>query len=536
MTSHARAQWLLVLLSAALQVLIFPSPGIFFLAWIALAPLLVALAREQRPQRAFLLSYACGVLWYGGTCYWIFHVMNSYGGLPKPVAAGVLVLFCLYLGLYHALFGILFSFVARRGVVLALGLAPCLWVAVELARARVTGFPWDLLGYAQVENIALTSLAPVTGVYGLSFVIAAVNAAVAAAWLRGSRNLVTGALLAAAVLQAEVLYRPAPSPAAHTARLVQQNIPIYEPGTWTAEFYDNTLARLVELSRGAKVAPRAAGDTDHSQHGGPGSAAPQALADPATKLDLIIWPESPAPFYTSDPKFHHWLAALAADANAFVVAGSLGVRSATSADDLSQMFNSAVVVGPAGDTVARYDKIHLVPFGEYVPYKSLFRFADKLTREVGEYSSGKERTVFRLNRRRGSQSVGVFICYESIFGDEVRMFARGGAQVLVNISNDGWFGRSGAPGQHLNMARMRAIENRRWLLRATNTGITASIDPLGRVVAHAETGKRLAVDVPYALSSHTTFYTRFGDLFAWACAIIALAALLYARFRLRAAD
>ncbi|MGH9650510.1 MAG: apolipoprotein N-acyltransferase, partial [Terriglobales bacterium] len=173
---------------------------------------------------------------------------------------------------------------------------------------------------------------------------------------------------------------------------------------------------------------------------------------------------------------------------------------------------------------ARYDKIHLVPFGEYVPFSSLLFFAGKLTREVGDFVPGHERTVFDL----GEGKMGVFICFESIFPDEVREFAALGAQVFVNVSNDGWFGETGAPGQHLNMARMRAIENHRWLLRATNSGITAAIDPHGRVVMRGPRNVRAALDVPYAYVGETTFYTRHGDWFAFGCAIIAVAALLVA--------
>jgi apolipoprotein N-acyltransferase len=186
-----------------------------------------------------------------------------------------------------------------------------------------------------------------------------------------------------------------------------------------------------------------------------------------------------------------------------------------------ELYNSAALIGPNGDWAARYDKVHLVPFGEYVPFKSLFVFAEKLTREVGDFTPGAERKPLDL----GAYKVGAFICYESIFPDEIREFAQRGAQVFVNISNDGWFGASGAPGQHLNMARMRAIENRRWLLRATNTGITASIDPYGRVVARAPLNERIEVQAPYAIISSTTFYTRHGDWFAYLCVIISIAGL-----------
>jgi len=516
--------WLLALGSGALQVLIFPTPSCYFLSWVALAPLMTAilLGRGRRGEQvldehsrdlrafsagqAFWLGYSSGIVWYAGCCYWIYHVMHIYGGLAPPVAAALLVAFALYLGLYHGLFACLLALAARSPHHKARGLllAPFFWVAVELARARITGFPWNLLGTSQVDNLPLAQIAAFTGVYGVSFEIALVNAGFAAGWLlppgRRARVLVA-ALAASAALQAGVWLHPAPLPATHAARLVQPDIPILEPSAWTADYFEATLASVVELS---------------------------AAGRDRRFPDLIIWPESPAPFYTTDPRLHDWVRRLASATRAYVIVGSLGIRSSRDGGMRTQMMNSAALVAPNGEWVARYDKIHLVPFGEYVPFKSLLVFAEKLTREVGDFSAGSERTVFSL----GEQKVAAFICYESIFPDEVRQFAGRGAQVFVNISNDGWFGNSGAPEQHLNMARMRAVENHRWLLRATNTGITASIDPYGRVVARAGRNVRAALDAPYEPVMETTFYTRHGDWFAWSCAIISLLALL-ARFQVR---
>jgi len=184
---------------------------------------------------------------------------------------------------------------------------------------------------------------------------------------------------------------------------------------------------------------------------------------------------------------------------------------------------------PRGNAVGRYDKIHLVPFGEYVPFQNLLFFANKLTREVGDFARGTERKVFDLNGTR----VGVFICYESVFPNEVREFTANGAQVLVNISDDLWYGETSAPGQHLQMSRMRAMESHRWLLLATNNGTTASIDPFGRVVKRTQRNVRTAVVVPYAPQNESTFYSRNGDVFAWACVIISLLAV-FVRWRYRA--
>src|SRR5262249_36011494 len=240
------------------------------------------------------------------------------------------------------------------------------------------------------------------------------------------------------------------------------------------------------------------------------------------------WPESPAPFYTGDPVFRSAISNLAGQAHAWVVTGSLGIRNASeTAQQSAELYNSGALISPEGDWVSRYDKVHLVPFGEYVPFKDVFSFAGGLTKEVGDFSRGTSRAPLDA----GGTKLGVFICYESVFPDDVRQFAANGAQVFVNISNDGWYGDSGAYAQHLKQARMRAVENYRWLLRDTNTGVTASIDPYGRVVAKTLRKERNALRAPFALYDVATFYTRHGDWFAILCAIISAGAVL-ARFLL----
>ena len=523
-----RDAWLLAILSGVLQVLVFPLPNLYPLSWLAIAPLLVAVLRARRPQdirlpagfadklfpaspgQGFLLGYVTGVIWYAGTCYWVYHTMHLYGGLSAAAAAGILVLFCLYLGLYEGLFGLLVALLAGgkiSGSRRALFLSPFLWVGLELARTRISGFPWDLLGTAQVNNISLSRLATFTGVYGLSFEIMLVNTVFAAAFLVGRekrRIILIEAVIVAIALQLLAVIRPGPLPTEHTALLLQENIPILPSEDWTARYFQDTLADLSRLSAPASV------------RGAP-------------KPDLVVWPESPAPFYVNEPRFREAIAAVAEKDQAYVVAGSLGTESSPQGaanGETGQTFNSAALMSPQGKWVARYDKIHLVPFGEYVPFKSLLGFAGGLTREVGEFGRGSSREPLVVDGAR----LGVFICYESVFPDEVRQFARNGGQVFVNISNDGWYGDTGAWAQHLNQARMRAVENDRWLLRDTNTGLTASIDPYGRIVARLPRKQRSALEVPYSVISGTTFYTRHGDWFAYLCAIISVGALLW-RYR-----
>ena len=508
MRPSPRIGWLLALLSAILQILCFPSPSFYFLSWIALAPLLVALIdRRYSPTllRGVLLAYFSGVIWYAGTCYWIFHVMHVYGGLSEPIALGVLVLFCLYLALYHALFGFVLGLLTRScffANARVLILVPVLWVGVELARAHLTSFPWDLLGYAQVNNLPLTRIATFTGVYGLSFVVALVNTIFALGFLLPRERRLSVALVAvrgAIALDSGAAVPYLPVHPDHVAQLVQVNLPILQ-ANWAPGFYDQTIAQLVQLST-------------------EGVRATQPRSNPA----MIVWPESPAPFFTNDPKFQHWMSALAQDSRAYLIVGSLGVHQGNKPEN-SEVFNSAQLVEPDGSLGPRYDKIHLVPFGEFVPFRHLLSFAESLTHDIGDLSRGNERNVLPMDDHK----IGTFICYESIFPDEVLQFAQNGAELFVNISDDGWYGDYGAPGQHLNMARMRAIENARWLLRATNNGITVSISPLGELVATAPRNARAVLQAPYSFESGTTFYTRHGDWFAHSCAIISVLALIMA--------
>ena len=520
MRETRRSAWGLVVLSAVLQILIFPLPGLYWLSWVAFAPLLVALIRTRKPEtlqldsnprllpatplQGFLLAYVCGVIWYAGTCYWIYDTMHQYGGLSVFSGLIVLFAFCCYLGLYHGFFGLLLTLAMGRAStsLRALIAAPFLWIAVELARTRITGFPWNLLGISQVDNVPLSRVVTIAGVYGLSFEVMLVNTALAAAFLvkRDKRTfLLVAAVGAAVVLQAGRWLTLPAAVTDHNALLVQQNIPVLKGGGWTKEYFDGTLRDLSWLST-----------------------KPPGVPD-GQRFDLVVWPESPAPFYSNDPYFRQVVGSVAQLDKTWLITGSIGIQNDHPASGKEpRAYNSALLVDPAGQIAGRYDKVHLVPFGEYVPFRSVMPFMDMLTQEVGDFERGKSRAPLQA----GDTKLGLFICYESIFPDEVRQFAAQGAQVLVNISNDGWYGDSGAYAQHLQQTRMRAIENARWLLSGTNTGVTATVDPLGRVVERAERKIRTVLVAPYTLSTETTFYTRHGDWFAFLCAIISLLAVI----------
>jgi apolipoprotein N-acyltransferase len=501
--------WLLAILSAVLQVLPFPIAGPApawrrLFCWFCLTPLLYALLSKDkngqtlRVSQAAMLAYVSGVIWYLGNCYWIYQTMHIYGEIPKVASLGILLLFAFYVALYHALFGVLVGLLRRKfDRSFVLWSVPFLWVAVELARARITGFPWDLLGYTLVDNSNVSRLASVTGVMGLSLFIAFVNIC----WLSRSdhprsffslRWSVAGLFVVAiSVLLGSHVFAPVSSRTTASAVLLQENLDVGAMTSAPIETKEDLLASFSRLSL-----------------------QPTHPLLPYAKPDLIAWPESPADFFDADPVFRSALSQLAVHTDIPVVANDIryGLRLPTGR---YEEYNSAAFFLPDGSYAGHYDKMRLVPFGEYVPYKPLFFFAGDLLGSL-PFVPGQQRKIFTS----GGHRYGVFICYESIFGDDIRQFINDGAEVLVNISDDGWYGDSSAPWEHLDMVRMRAIENGRWIVRATNTGITVAVDPLGRVTAQMPRHVRGSLQVAFGYSDQRTLYTRFGDWVGWLCVVV----------------
>ena len=540
--------WAAAAVSAGLLELPFPLAGPLppwrsVFAWFGLVPLLWALlsvsnlGRPHPLRRSFFIAYLCGVLWYLGNCYWIRDTMLHYGAMPAMAPELITLGFSLVLGLYFGLFGLGVALVRRStgSVRLALAIAPFLWVALELAAARITSVPWDQLGYSQVDNALINQLAPWTGVYGISFVLVMANTLLAGGLLLdgdGKSKLARrwgwaacGLILLVAGECGVFVPPPRPDPTA-TAVLIQPNLNVGAANNWQGAAWDQHIAQFAQLAQE---------QCKNYIAGIPQTGAPQGeiVCPPyPTHPDLVVWPESPAPFDQSDPQFQKAIAGIAETVHAPVVVGGIGWSYVTAARDWNY-FNSAMIFGANGQYAGRYDKIHLVPWGEYVPFAQFFSFAHKLTGRVSHFSRGTLRDTFLLDTQTGgSHRYGIFICYEAVFADEVRRFARNGAEVLVNISDDGWYGDTSAPWQHLNMARMRAIENRRWLLRDTNNGVTASIDPYGCVRQSIPRHQVDALPAEFAFRDDITYYTAHGDVFAWLCAVFSMAAVAWSGIRL----
>jgi apolipoprotein N-acyltransferase len=538
MARLARQPWLLGIVSAALLMLPFSIIGPVpfwrtFFSWLAFVPLfygLLSKANLEHPRavlRGTLGAYLMGFLWFTGNCYWIYQTMLYFGGLPPLVSAGILIAYSMVLGLYFATLGFLLTATAKafRNPCYALLAAPFFWVGLELLSARLTKVPWDLLGYSQVGNFLLTSVAPYTGVYGITFVLIAGNALLAWGLLAARHRVaivITG-LVAVMVLQNGDHFAPPSAPAPATAVLVQQNLNVNQDNSWPGPAYERNFSQFAKLS-GRVCGPFLAGMLELNAY----PVTPDCPLRPVTP-EMIVWPESPAPFLDKDPRLLNGLQSLALSMHAPLIVGT------TSLDphgDRADMYNSALFVAPNGAISGRYDKIHLVPWGEYIPYKQFFSFAKNLTQEAGDMTHGWRRVIFSTGGRR----FGVFICYEEIFGDEIRLFVKQGAEVLVNISNDGWYGDTCAPWQTLNMSRMRAVENRRWLLRDTNTGITTIIDPYGRLTASVPRHELTSLAGRYGYRSDMTFYTLHGDVFAYLCGIISLGIFVVAIGTLKHAE
>ena len=491
--ASARVRYAAAALSGLLLALCFPNYNLSFLVWMAPLPLLLAVIHEPRLARAYRLGALAGVLFLALSVYWFDFVMENYGHVPRPAAIAVMLLFFLVDSSYWGAFAVTMAWMARRSPRYALMAGPFLWVTMELAETYgyFGGFPWNLVGYA-VPAEGLRQLASVTGVYGLSFLpwgvcTLAAGAIIAEPRFRRRATVILVLWLAGIALYDYYLRPPASTPGHEVAVLVQPNVPLNEAADdWAPALNPTRLRQLEALSLGkVQQMPRPSG------------------------APIVVWSENSAPFFFGrDPVFRADMQNLARQAQAYLIFGTVNFAGG----DTSRPLNSADVLDPAGNRVLQYDKIHLVPFGEYVP-SWLDHWVGKITSEAGNFTPGSNYAP--AETKQGA--IGVSICYEEIFPQLVRRLTPSGPSVMVNISDDGWYGDSSARYQSLDMARLRAIENHRYLLRATNDGVTAVIDPYGRVLESLPAHQQAALGVRFDYLSTETPYHALGDLFAGLC-------------------
>ena len=503
--------WLLAALSGALFALSFPRFGHPALGWVALVPLLIALGRPAGSERRpVLLGLITGIVGFSGTLYWLTDVMTMYGDLSSGVAAAVALLLIVYLSLYPALVAHILGRGVRAFGPRALWAAPLIWSAGEWARGHVmTGFPWVPLGNSQIDVVPIAQAASLVGVYGLSALV--VLASVAMAWLvvaPAGRQRVVPVAAVAALTAAIALWGSlragggALLTQGTTLRvaLVQGNVA--QGQKWNPALADLIYRRYLALSRAA-------------------------VAQGAT---VVMWPESATPFMFEERPEAEAMRLLARETGARLFVGSDQVERRAKPP---RYYNSAFLIQPTGSVGGIYRKIHLVPFGEYVPLESILSFAGPLVEQVGGFAPGETLTVFHL--REGTFTTG--ICYEAVFPELSRAAVQRGSQLLTSITNDAWFGRSSAPWQHLAMARMRSVETGRYLARAANTGVSAIVDPYGRVVQQTPLFTETVAVGEVRFLDGTTVYVRIGDVVPWAGLVVAIGLWgLSARGRRRSAS
>lgn len=500
--------------SGVLHPLLFPYFDFGFLAWIFLIPLHVVLTQSDQ-RRAFWIGWLSGVIAFVGAMHWVVTAMNLYGRMPLVLSYAVMLLLSTYLGLFFAAYALLFVWLRSRLPSLIVLAAPCVWVTLELMRTYLfSGLPWTLLGYSQYRWLPAIQIADLTGVYGIAFVLVLVNVALtelgfwAVARWRGrepgaSPWLPIGAALLVVVLTVGYGYARLASlrgdqngaiagmDRALRIGLVQANID--QAQKWDPTFTRETIARYRHLTEWA-----------------------------AEDTDLVIWPEAATPFlFERELDYRSVVTDLVRAGSTPLLFGSPAVG--YEADGRPYLLNSAYLLSEEGRVIGRYDKQHLVPFGEYVPLRSILFFLDKLVEGIGDFKPGTQPTILHLPQRPPNEPItfGVVICYEVIFPDLVRRFAATGVDFMTTITNDAWFGRSVAPFQHFGMVVLRAVENRVSFARAANTGISGFIDPSGRIVTASPIFEQVALKGAIPIGRLQTFYTRFGDVFAYGCVIIA---------------
>lgn len=501
-----KREFLLAVLSGITMAAAFPSLNIKALGWICLVPLLIA-AWYQEPFRGFLLGGIAGAVFHLGLIYWITVSMTFYGGLPWYCSILILVLFSVFLGLFTAL-PLYVCCAAKKklgwGFTATL---PFVWTAVEYIKSwLLTGFPWDNLAYCQFQVLPLIQIADITGVYGVSFLLVLVNCTAAGtlqAYIHKKRTPVADIIISLVLLGLSLGYgyqrlasgSTLPEGPPLKICLVQPNIPQdlkWDPGYLTA-----TLEKLRTLTR---------------------TCLPERPA-------LVIWPEAATPFfYQAEENYREILGDTVREAGTLLLFGSPSYEEVPGGQEF---FNSAFLLSPRNSIVGKYDKIHLVPYGEYVPLQRFFPFIQKMVEGISDFSPGRD----IQNMSLPACSFATLICYEIIFPDLVRRFVDRGAQFIVNITNDAWFGATSAPQQHLSMAVFRAVENKRFIARCANTGISAFIAPSGRITRQTNIFTEAVLhDMIYCIQQRTV-YTRYGDIFALLC--VAAGVLCVAMTRLR---
>jgi apolipoprotein N-acyltransferase len=480
-----------VLLPAAfVMALAFPRTDWSLSPWAALAPLL-AVATARTPRTALFWGWASGTLYFAVLLRWLQFTFQVYSSIPWPLVYGPVLLLAAYCGLWTGAVAWAVAWLsARRSAALALALAPFLWVAGEWLRGHLFGgFPWGTLGYSQYLRLSVIQIAELAGVHGVSFVLLAVNAALAGCVALRWRQAVAGVAAAGALVAATLVFgsmRLAEPTGTTSTRVAIIQPSIEQPVKWEPHHTEETLGIYFALLR--RVA---------AEH-------------PA----LVVWPETAAPtILRQDPPLVERLRAASAELDAPMVMGSIDV--------VDRRFRNTAFLLTSAGIVGRYDKIQLVPFGEFVPLSGVLGFVRSWAEFIAELQAGSRAVVFK----GPPAPFGVVICYEGIFPDLFRRFVKDGALLMINMTNDAWFGRTSGPEQHLTMYPFRAVEHRVSVVRAANTGVSAFIAPSGMIVRRLHLFQRGVMTESLPLRARQTLFTRLGDWLGLLSLSVATAAL-----------
>lgn len=497
---------LFAIVSGLMLTLSFPPFDLPFMAWFALIPLFMCL-EDLAPSQAFKLGFIAGAVHYLSLVYWIVVVLGRYGNMNIVLSTILCVLLCLYMALYIAVFSFFIPFLREsRFFLLFTG---SLWVGLEYIRAIfLTGFPWCLLGYTQYRYLGVIQIADIFGVYGLSLLVVLVSGlvfCVISRLVNKDARLVKGnilkceapiIILIAIVSLAYGHYRLSgkqQETAGQSVRTVVIQGNIDQSLKWDPAFQTKTVELYQRLTRSAND----------------------------FRPELIIWPETSVPFFFQDgDTLSEKVAATAKESGAALIFGSPAYNQT---EDIINYYNRAYLISADNNTLKYYDKVHLVPFGEYVPLKRLLSFINRLVPAAGDFAQGDE----IITLRHDGMAIGVLICFEAIFPEIARAHAKNGANILVNMTNDAWFGKTSAPYQHLAMSVFRAVENRMPMIRAANTGFSAYIGPEGRIISRGNLFTEEVLKASLDISVRPlSFYARFGDIFAQSLLAISLAKCL----------
>jgi len=494
---------ILASISGLLMPMAFPNFNLSFIAWICLVPLITAVFKSS-PAKGLILSTITGTIFHIGLVYCVTVSMTSYGKLPFAISILVLILFAFVLSIFISLPVCLSCYVKKYLNFSFLITLPLFWTASEYIKSWfLTGFPWESLGYSQFNVLPVIQIADITGVYGITFIIVFANCTLFCLVnsLTTDKKIPLRELSALTLLiiitllygqnRLNSIDKNQGSPI--KISLVQPNIP--QDVKWDPAYLTKTLEKLEHLS----------------------------LKGSLDKPDIIIWPESATPFFFQTDELHKkTVGKIVRKINAYLLLGS---PSWLQTSGKPNFFNSAFLISPENKIKGKYNKIHLVPYGEYIPLKKLFPFIDKMVEGIGDFASGSK----VKNLSIPSSSFATIICYEIIFPDLVRKFVKEGAGFIVNITNDAWFGATSAPYQALSMCSFRAVENRRYVVRAANTGISAFISPDGQIFKQTKIFTDDSLTDMIYKRTDKTFYSLYGDIFAFICTFFSLLFIYMAR-------